>query len=282
METANDAIFIAETETGIIIDANKKAEELLGVPIEEIIGLHQEQLHTKEDRDYFRKIFRDQAQLESGFTTGDLYVCHKNGHKIPIEISTSVTEISGKKVMQGIFRDITERRKVQDKIIGYQNKLKSLTSQLTLVEEKERRRFADYLHDQIGQKLFISKLKLEVLKKSLSSTDNVRVLSEIHEFILQMINDTRSLTYDISPPALYQLGLEAALEWLTTQISEQYGIMVSFEDDGQEKALADDTKVLLFQAVRELLANVAKHAQTHNTKVSIQKDNVSYTNLCRR
>jgi PAS domain S-box-containing protein len=403
METANDAIFIAETETGIITDANKKAEELLGVPVKEIIGMHQDQFHAKEDRDYYRKLFADQAQIDKGFITGGLYVSHKNGHKVPIEISTSVTKIEGRTIMQGIFRDITERvnaereikearyffeniintsldgilitdssgittivnpafermldcskddligkhpsafipkgkeyeeegrefikqliekgtvlgrerilsrkdgtvlyveqnavflkdaqgnlmgaagsfrditerKKAQEEIINHQNKLKSLTSQLTLVEEKERRRFADYLHDQIGQKLFISKLKLEVLKKSISSADQNKALGEIHEIILQMIKDTRSLTFDLSPPVLYQLGLGAALEWLTDQASAQYGIMVTFENDEEEKALADDTKVLIFQAVRELISNIAKHAQTDKAKISMQRDNVN-------
>jgi PAS domain S-box-containing protein len=407
IDTANDAIFIAETETGIIIDANKKAEELLGVPVEEIIGMHQALLHEKDDRDYYRKLFADQAQRDKGVITGDIFVCHKNGNKIPIEISTSVTDIGGIKIMQGIFRniterkqaekeikktkdhlenifktsvdgilvtdskgtitmvndaiekmldyskdeliekhprvlvpegkeyeaegrefikqlheegtamgrerifskkdgsvvtveqsaallkddkgnhagsvgiirDITERKQAEKKFFEYQNKLKSLTSELTLTEERERRRFADYLHDHIGQKLFISKLKVEALKKSLYSTDNDKALDEIHEIIFQMIKDTRSLTSDLSPQVLYQLGLEAALECLTEQTSEQYGIMIDFEDDEQEKELEDDIKILLFQTVRELLLNVAKHARAQNAKVSVQRDN-THIKIC--
>jgi signal transduction histidine kinase len=87
------------------------------------------------------------------------------------------------------------------------------------------------------------------------------------------------LTFDLSPPILYQLGFEAALEWLTEQTSEQYGIMVAFEDDEQEKELSDDIKILLFQAVRELLTNVVKHARAQNAKVSIQRDN-SHIRIC--
>jgi signal transduction histidine kinase len=178
-----------------------------------------------------------------------------------------------------IARDITERKRAEKKLFEYQNKLKSLASQLTLTEERERRRFADYLHDHIGQRLFISKLKVEALKKSLYSTDNDKALDEIHEIIHQMIKDTRSLTSDLSPQVLYQLGLEAALECLTEQTSEQYGIMIDFEDDEQEKELEDDLKILLFQAVRELLMNVLKHARAQNAKVSVQRDN-THIKIC--
>ena len=72
-------------------------------------------------------------------------------------------------------------------------------------------------------------------------------------------------------PALLTGGsVFSALEWLTEQTREEYGIKVAFEDDEQEKELSDDIKVLLFQAVRELLINVVKHAKTQNAKVSIK------------
>lgn len=154
----------------------------------------------------------------------------------------------------------------------YQNQLKSLASQLTLIEEQERRRFATYLHDQIGQTLFIAKIKLEMLRESSSSTDIVKSSDEILKIIEQIIKDTRSLTFELSPPILYQLGLEAALEWLVEQMKEQYGIIVEFEDDKQPKPLSDDILILLFQAVRELLVNVTKHAQARKVKVSIGRD----------
>ncbi|MBW1855648.1 MAG: sensor histidine kinase, partial [Deltaproteobacteria bacterium] len=240
------------------------------------LGKHQSEL-TPKSSDY-EKIKKEFASLLFGedVVRGFEYVLlKKDGSLVDIEINVALLQ-DNKGTLTGSVgsvRDITKRRKTQNKIIEYQNKLKSLASQLTLVEEHDRRHFADYLHDQIGQKLFISKLKLEVLKKSLSSSDHTRAISEIYEIILQVIKDARSLTLNISPPILYQLGLRAALEWLTEQTSEQYGIMVTFEDDGQEKDLEDDTKVLLFRAVSELLSNVAKHAQTHNAKVSMQRDN---------
>ena len=171
-------------------------------------------------------------------------------------------------------RDITERKKTGEKLLHYQAKLKSLASQLSLTEERERRRIATELHDQIGQSLVFTKIKLDELQKSATSSELKKALDEICNNIGQVIQDTRSLTFDLSYPILYELGFEAAVgEWLDVQIGAKHGIETEFEDDGQQKPLDDDIRALLFRNVRELLVNVIKHAQAHIVKVSIGRVN---------
>ena len=116
IETASDAIFMADTETGIILDANKQAEELTGIPSERIIGTHYLQLHPKEDAEYYKKGFENAVKKGHDTSIGDVFVCHKDGRRIPVEISSSVIELGGKKVIQGIFRDITERKRAEEKL----------------------------------------------------------------------------------------------------------------------------------------------------------------------
>jgi PAS domain S-box-containing protein len=113
VETANDAIFVADTATGIILDANKKAEELMGIPIKDIIGMHQTHLHPPEEEKRYSKMFQDAVEIGNGIT-GELLVCHKDGYRVPVEISTSITELGGKRVIQGIFRDLTERKRAEE------------------------------------------------------------------------------------------------------------------------------------------------------------------------
>jgi signal transduction histidine kinase len=199
----------------------------------------------------------------------------KNGQQFFLETSFVALEIGGEYIFTGITRDITERKRVERKLANYQSRLKSLTSQMTLTEEQDRRRFAEYLHDEIGQKLFSLNLKLEEIRNSSSNNNCAGVLDNSFTIIKQLIKDTRSLTLELSPPILYQLGLGPALEWLTEKTGEEYGIKVAFEDDEQEKELRDEMKVLLFQAVRELLINVVKHAKTQNAKVSIKRDTIN-------
>ena len=170
--------------------------------------------------------------------------------------------------------DITERKKAEETILENQAQLKSLASQLSLTEESERRRIATELHDQIGQSLVFSKIKLDELHQSATSSELTKALDEICNNIGRIIQDTRTLTFDLSSPILNELGLEAAVaEWLDVQIREKHGIETEFVDDGQQKLLDDDIRALLFRNLRELLVNVIKHADAHKVKVSIRRVN---------
>jgi signal transduction histidine kinase len=169
--------------------------------------------------------------------------------------------------------DITERLHSEEKILDYQNQLKSLASQLITSEERNRQDIATFLHDQIGQALCTIKIKLEMLQTSQSLEESRKLSGEMLASAAQLIADTRSLTYELNPPILHELGLGAGLEWLVEHMYEREGIIVHFEDDGQPRSLEHELNILLFNAVRELLINVAKHAKAQNVRVSIQSDN---------
>ncbi len=168
--------------------------------------------------------------------------------------------------------DITERRHSEEKILEYQGQLKSLASQLITSEERNRQDFAAFLHDQIGQSLCTLKIKLEMLQQATSLEENRSLASDMLSTTSRLIEDTRSLTYELNPPILHELGLGAGLEWLAEQMKKREGIIVQFEDDGQPQSLEKEINILLFNAVRELLINVAKHARADKVKVSIQSD----------
>jgi PAS domain S-box-containing protein len=115
IETANDAIFIADAETGILIDANKKAELLLDLPVKDIIGMHQTQLHPKEEAKRYRAIFKKCIEQGEAITES-LYVVNRSGNRIPVEISASITDFKGNKIIQGIFRDISDRLRAEEEL----------------------------------------------------------------------------------------------------------------------------------------------------------------------
>ena len=167
-----------------------------------------------------------------------------------------------------MVENITERRQNEEKLLSYQQQLQSLTSELSLSEERERRRIASNLHDRIGQTLAFARLKLG----SLAERMEPKAAEELRELIEQAIGDTRSLTVELSPPVLYELGLVAALEWLARKIQQEHGVATRFHDDGQPKPLDDNFRVVLFQAVRELLVNVVKHASASNAQVLVRRD----------
>lgn len=170
-------------------------------------------------------------------------------------------------------QEIGVRKRAESQVAAYQDNLRSLASSLSLSEERERRRLAVYLHDQIGHTLALANIRLGELQKSLLSQCPRFPTAELEKassLLEQAIRDTHSLTFKISSPILYELGLDAALEWLTEQIQNDHGISTRFISDSRTDHLDDDVRVLLFQAVNELLVNVVKHAQAQNVEVSIR------------
>lgn len=183
------------------------------------------------------------------------------------------TDTDGSILALGMGIDITDFRDAETKLHKYQEELRSLSSQLMLAEEKERRRIAVELHDHVGQNLAYCKIKLGELRQQITDHALSGSVAEMRELIEQSIQYTRSLTYDLSPPILYELGFEPAVEWLGEQILSKKGMRFIFEDDGQPKPLGDEIKILLFQSVRELFINIAKHANADQVAVSIKRDN---------
>ena len=93
---------------------------------------------------------------------------------------------------------------------------------------------------------------------------------------------TRSLTFQLSPPILYELGFEAAVGWRAEQIQQKHGILVDVEDDKQDKPIDKEIRILLFRAVSELLMNVVKHARAWKAKVTIKREGGNIRSYSRR
>ncbi len=165
-----------------------------------------------------------------------------------------------------VKEDITERKRMEES-------LRFLSTRLALTEEHERRRLAVDLHDRISQTLAVCKMKMGAANAASASVTVAELLHEADELLREAIRETRLLTSELCPPILYELGLEAALEWLTEQLQTRYGLTIECEDDGQPKPLADDIRSTLFRAVSELLNNVAKHAGARVARVSTRRAN---------
>jgi len=126
IEIANDAIFLVDVETQIILNANKRAEDLLGVPVEEIVGMHRSQIYPQEDIESNEKIFQKNVGMGCVVTSEDIFVLHKDGRKIPVEISVNVFELDDRKVIQEIFRDISYHKHIEQSIKLSEYKYRSL------------------------------------------------------------------------------------------------------------------------------------------------------------
>ncbi|MHC4691239.1 MAG: PAS domain S-box protein [Planctomycetota bacterium] len=258
---------LVDTE-GIIMDVNRIAAQRLGKSAGELIGMGMYDYLPDDVAEYRKtkgaevirsgKPLRFQDERAGRYYDNNIY-----------PVFDDEGNVNAFAVFSG---DITEHKLAEERVYKYQEQLKSLASQLTLAEERERRRIAIELHDEISQSLFISKIKLEELQKSGPDKTFDDTLNEINASLGRIITSMRSLIFDLSSPVLYELGFEEAVaEWLTEQVERKYDIATEFEDDGLPKPLDDDIRVILFRNVRELLINVVKHAQAKKIKVSIQK-----------
>ncbi|MDP6524427.1 MAG: histidine kinase [Kiritimatiellia bacterium] len=159
---------------------------------------------------------------------------------------------------------------MREDLRAYQQRLRLLAAQLSSAEEHERRKIAVELHDHIGQTMSAAKIKLGRLRKEADSPKVAANLLELQELVGSAIKAIRSLTFELSPPVLYELGFVPALEWLCDHMFAQYELCVSFEKKEQTVQLDEELRVFLFQVVRELLINVVKHAGVKQAELSVE------------
>jgi len=294
-------------EDGKIVFANKKFAEIYKYARDELIGMESCKLVHPEDRALTNEIRTKMLSGEDAPREYEARGLTKDGETIWLGRRNTRIEYKGSPAILGNIANITqrkrteealgksmhrmhvaydqsmtyarelkekiaERKQAEETLFIYHEKLRSLASKLSLAEERQRRRVAIDVHDHIAQNLAFAKMKLGTLRASMASGGALETMDDILRLVDETIRDTRALISELGSPILYELGFVPALEWLTQQIQKQHGIVVDFDDDGQPKPLSEDVCVALFQAARELLVNIAKHAKARNAKVSIARD----------
>jgi len=268
-----DTVFSVKMPERVIEWANDSFG-LIGYAPEEYLGKTTEFLYP-EKREYlaFGKKLKETIASGKVLLNTEQILRRKNGETFSAEITTTLFRDKGEIVrVTSIVRDITERKKTEQELIEYQKRLKSLASELTLAEERERSRLGIELHDQVCQTLAAAKCRLDLQRKSAASSETGKEFEEISRLLLTAIQSSRSLLFDLNPPVLHELGLEAALsDWITENIQQKCGIICEFTGEEAPKRLAKDTRSLLFRDTRELLTNVVKHAKASKIKVGISR-----------
>jgi signal transduction histidine kinase len=158
-------------------------------------------------------------------------------------------------------------------------RLRALLYALSIAEERERRRIAAGLHDDLGQLLAIAKLKLGQLGAAACAPERRALAEDLRSLIDQAACAARSTTFELSSPVLEQLGLEAAIQSCGERMEQMYGFRFSFESDGAPIDLPREALVVLLRVVRELLFNVHKHARATAVKVAVRRVRGMFT-LC--
>jgi PAS domain S-box-containing protein len=271
-ESVEDLIFSLDGR-GILLFANRQTERISGYPMQELVGRQCVDFLTPESRGRAASLWqkRPMGTMREGLEL-EVELMTRQGETRILEVKlTRVFTSSGQLQFYGAGRDVTQRKEAEGRVLHYQQQLRSLASELSVAEARERKRIAGELHDRIGQALSLTRIRLASLRAGEESESRLKQVADTMELVDQTIRDVHALTFELSSPLLYEVGLKAALEQLTEQFGKQHGLPVCFVDDARAKPLDNDRSVLLFQAVKELLLNAVKHGQARHITVSLRR-----------
>jgi PAS domain S-box-containing protein len=269
---AAEAIVMIDSQ-GTIAFANHMAAATYGYSVDEIATLSYETLvperlraeQAQQHADFLRR--SGYRESHRGLKT---FGRRKDGSEFPQEVDLATMQHEGKQLVVSFITDVTQQQDTERQIRQYQGRLQRMAFDAAVAEERERRRIAADLHDGIGQALALAQIKLTGLRDSAAGAAQAS-MDEVIELLAQSVLDTRTLTFELSPPMLYDLGLKDALSWLAEDVEKRQGVHIELLDDDAPKPLAESTAALVYRAVRELLMNIFKHAQSPNAKVSLRR-----------
>jgi PAS domain S-box-containing protein len=262
------AVCITRLEDGLFIEANERFLGLSGYRREDLFG------RTEVDLAFWKDLQERQAFIDTLIREGRVKDVERTfqireGPPRHALLSAEVIGLDGCACLLVMIRDITEVRKSAETIRSYQRELRSLASQLSLAEEVERRRIAGELHDHIGQNLAMMMISVGVIREKVRSAAARKELDKMRGVLEETLNSARTLCFELSPPVLYEVGFESAVEWLAERTQKEYGIQVKVVLDARPKPLEEAVKVTLFTVVRELMNNIVKHAHATKALISI-------------
>ena len=190
---------------------------------------------------------------------------------------------------QAVGRDITERKRAEEALRSLNERLElqvaqrtedlrhtvgrlqQLTLEISQAEDRERRRIADLLHDDVQQTLAAAKFHLNLLgSEARSPEESQEIVAQVKQMLKEAIEKARSLSHELSP-VLYQVDLIETLNWLARHMQRRHGLVVHVEAHGPADSSSEPLKAFLYRVAQELLFNVVKHAEVHEARIRVRR-----------
>ncbi len=252
-----------------------------------------------EDRPRLQSLMKRAVEERTEFN-GEFRVARPNGNAIWLAARARVvSEENGGPRIIGVLYDISQRKKMEADLLALTEgleqmvserteelartireleeralQLQRLTMELSEVEDRERRRLARILHDDLQQLLVGAKLHLDLLGNKLATSEDAEdLMARLRHLILESIDKSRGLSHELSPPALYQSGLRDALIWLGRRMQETCGLNVTVDVDQGADFGSETLRSFVYKAAQELLFNVVKHAGVSEARVRLRHRN---------
>jgi PAS domain S-box-containing protein len=268
-ENTADGILIG-APNGRHVYANRQACELLEYSPEEILQTCQEDISDPAMQPLLEKRLQDRIAGRPAPKRYEINLRRKDGTYFPVEISGTRTIWQEEVSDLVLFRDITERKEAQEAIRIKNERIQEVSRQLVEVQEREKRRLASDLHDDLGQSLTSLKLMLELASSTRATNKHQKMLGSSIELISELMGKVRNLSLDLRPAMLDDFGLFATLRWLFERFHTQTGIVIqgNFDLDSEQR-FPPEVETAAFRIIQEALTNVARHAGVKEAKVTI-------------
>ncbi len=274
VEHARAGILEFDFQTNRIISVNDSLLGISGYSKEEMLSMNPMDLMTEESKKIFARRFSQRLEGKNVSPESAYQFVSKNGQTKWVLLNTNITyQEDLLRKAEVILTDITHLKEIENKLVGYQSKLRQLSIQLSKTEEIQRRQLASQLHESVSQELFAAQLKLNAFEKSLDDPKHASQLDEIKDQIVKSIKEIRGITYDLSPPVLYDLGLREAVESLAKSIESKNRLVVKTRFYGSLEYLDEEIKLTVYRVIKEIIQNAIKHAWASNVAINIDNSN---------
>ncbi|OQY03356.1 MAG: hypothetical protein B6I20_05190 [Bacteroidetes bacterium 4572_117] len=257
---SSDEIFLADLN-GNFIEINQLVCEKLGYTRDELLEMSFIDLKTQKYKPFVSKNLK--KIKNEGFHTYETENVSKTGKVISVEMKSRLINCSGTKMIISIARNITERKAVEKKMF----------SAILKTEEKERKRFATELHDNLGPILSTIKLYSDLIRKGENKKlDLNEAIKNIDELTEMAISTTREISNNITPTILHDFGLATAISEFCNYVNSTKSININIKTDGYTYKTSGIFESILFQTTKELINNTLKHAQAKNITIELKNN----------
>ncbi|QXP63565.1 PAS domain-containing protein [Polaribacter sp. HaHaR_3_91] len=271
-DNSNDLICLHEVDSSFKY-ISPSIHNLLGYEQSELLGRKVFGIVHKEDIEPLLKVMSERTSSNMYTDAFSCRVLHKEGHYVWLEfLSSPVYKDNMINSYISSARDITQWVLAKQEIEVYQSSLQKLTTEMTLIEEKQKKEIATNIHDHLSQSLVISKMKINELKKrpQLKLIDEDLKFIETH--ISEALENSRKITYELSPPVLYQLGIIEALSWLFDNVETTHKIACVVNTNVDNINLDEVKSILLYRSIQEVLTNAIKYADASLITLDLDKN----------
>lgn len=266
------AIGIAYVNTdGRWLLVNQKLCEILGYTLGELQSLTFQDITYSDDLNADLEYIRQLLAGETSTYSMEKRYINKNGSLMWVNLTVSlVSEPNGEpKYLIKFVENISWRKRAEKVQLKLQQRLQTLSSKLIETQEAERRHLARELHDEIGQALTAVKINLQALPHLSTSRDLSSLLQESIGIVEIALQQVRSLSLDLRPSLLDDLGLVPALRWYVDRQTQRAGIIGEFVAEPIETKLLPNLQTTCFRVVQEALTNVLRHAKAQRVMIKL-------------